>query len=212
MPTSKPRFIVPRIYQDEGDGNEFKNPYNDRICDLLEEVTPLLCAKWSKQQRARSEIMYHSEGCTKFQSAVRQEQRRPYVSKTDWECECSTPGSESHRVKILGEKRTAVFQDSESHDSHHLLNCDRIVRGKRRLWCDDDNSVEVVNPSRVYESKTIAMDVLRAAQFDPTLPPLDPRLHQWVQEAMAEQERRSRTTGKGGRPKKSSSKRQKLNL
>lgn len=209
MPRGRPQDVLPQIYQDTNAPSPLPNPYNDCLCDMLDSITSFDVDKWTKQQRAGGEIMYHFERCAKFRSAVRQEELVPCLTKADWECECSKPGSKKDRLRVLGRKATALSRDPEYIDSYHLPNCDSVVRGKRKVWCDDDDSVEVTNPSHTYNPKTIVMDILRAVRCDPTLPPLDPSLDKFAKDVMAKHARRKRAADKKGGSAKPSAKRQK---
>ncbi|KAL8762821.1 MAG: hypothetical protein Q9184_001256 [Pyrenodesmia sp. 2 TL-2023] len=212
MPRGRPQNILPQIYQDTNAPSLPPNPYNDCLCDLLDSITSFDVDKWSKQQRAGGEIMYHFERCAKFRSAVREEEPEPCLTKADWDCECSKPGSKNDRLRVLGRKPTALSRDPECLDSYHLPNCDRAVRGKRRVWCEDDDSVEVSNPSHIYNPNTIVMDILRAAKCDRTLPPLDPSLDQYRKKVMAGHAKRKRAAENKAGSAKPSAKRQKRDV
>ncbi|KAL8918844.1 MAG: hypothetical protein Q9208_007101 [Pyrenodesmia sp. 3 TL-2023] len=179
---------------------------------MLDSITSFEVDKWSKQQRAGGEIMYHFERCAKFRSALREEEPEPCLTKADWDCECSKPGSKNDRLRVLGRKPTALSRDPDSIDSYHLPNCDRAVRGKRRVWCDDDDSVEVANPSHTYNPNTIVMDILRAVRRDSTLPPLEPSLDRYAKNVMAKHAKRKRDAEKKVNPDKLPAKRQKRDV
>lgn len=203
MPGSRSKIMVPQFSNDESIRNGSIHPYHDCLCDFLDTVTSSDVEDLVKQQGAGGNVMYHLEDCEKFRSAARQGEPCPYLSKRNWRCGCSTPGSSQDQLIILGREPTAIFRQNGWGDTYHLPNCDRIVRGERPRWLDDDSEVEVVNPGRAYNSKTIAFDILRAARCDPTLPALDPRLDYFTEEVMAEHARKRRSRPRGGPTKPS---------
>ncbi|KAL8900514.1 MAG: hypothetical protein Q9207_005659 [Kuettlingeria erythrocarpa] len=211
MPRGRPKGYVPQIHQDTSAPSVLPNPYKNCLCDMLDSITSLDVDKWRRQQRAGGEIMYHFERCAKFQSALREEEPEPCLTKADWDCQCSKPGSKKDRLRIRGRKATALSRDPECEESYHLPNCDSAVRGQRRVWCDDDESVEVANPSHPYNPATIVMDILRAVKCDPALPPLDPTLKKYRQNVMAAHAKRKRAANKEARPTTPPAKRPKWN-